>query len=724
MTTNERNATVPVAITQKQQRRLKATTGHIVLALLLTISMLLLPFEGAQVAYAASKPIDVVLLLDASASMEGQALRQERDAAKQIVEKAMAQNSDMRVAVICFAGGTNLVAGFDSSLSEKKSAIDSFAMEGSGTNLTDAFKLANLILADFARPEAEKTVLVMSDGIPTVGESVNSSEKNLRYTADVHGSSYRYGCKAYQTWETELATYKVVSLRFVPSGTIDDVKDLVLGKALMDDIGNSGSFVVESTSALAGVAEQAANFINTGDTSRSLGPVKISVEYHSDLTNSDKTLNLIWDPTEYLAHTTSYNHELAKVAMTLCAKSYQGQDKTILEAFGYSEGFEFFDVDDAFFPNDTVHYSVAYQKIDDVIYLAVLAHGTTGDDEWTSDFSSEFGSSGISVDFSTAWNGFELAAVDMETKLFAYASDKDFDLASAEVLLTGHSRGAAAVDILAARLTKRFGEANISAYTFATPNTYVKKTAPVCANIFNICDSGDVVTLLPPAGDKSGMTYRYATDRMAVKNYYGVLALANGSIGAEDFFWTHTPENYIARVFSEEPILRWLQDWLRVFIHCPTDVSIEMDGTTVVSIVDNQVDTNSQYPAFTNEQGEKTVYLSADQAYALTVTGTEDGEMAYSVERFGSDGVETVIDTTTIAFVKGDQFTAQIGEGSADYQLMPIVKSPTEKISEALASMGLSVETLLMIVVGLIVLVVPIAIVIAAMVTKTRGTDI
>lgn len=68
------------------------------------------------------------------------------------------------------------------------------------------------------------------------------------------------------------------------------------------------------------------------------------------------------------------------------------------------------------------------------------------------------------------------------------------------ILITGHSMGAAIANLVAAELNEREGQADVYAYTFATPtvksatdgNATIRYT-----NIFNILNTNDVVTYLP-----------------------------------------------------------------------------------------------------------------------------------------------------------------------------------------------------------------------------------
>ena len=64
------------------------------------------------------------------------------------------------------------------------------------------------------------------------------------------------------------------------------------------------------------------------------------------------------------------------------------------------------------------------------------------------------------------------------------------------ILITGHSMGAAIANLVAAELNTRMPQADVYAYTFATPTVTSLPTTPY-PNIFNILNTNDVVTYVP-----------------------------------------------------------------------------------------------------------------------------------------------------------------------------------------------------------------------------------
>ncbi len=112
--------------------------------------------------------------------------------------------------------------------------------------------------------------------------------------------------------------------------------------------------------------------------------------------------------------------------------------------------------------------------------------------------------------------GFADARDFVYSKLDEYLTDNGIDRSSVVLLMTGHSRGAATANLLAAKLIDNdssFGisKNNIYTYTFATPNT-VKSNARLQkhSSIYNIVNPEDFVTKVLPRDwgfSRYGTTY-------------------------------------------------------------------------------------------------------------------------------------------------------------------------------------------------------------------------
>ena len=148
--------------------------------------------------------------------------------------------------------------------------------------------------------------------------------------------------------------------------------------------------------------------------------------------------------------------------------------------------------------------------------LFVVVRGTFGRDEWLSNMNAcdswGMGTNRVESAIPRLHEGFRLAADAVEEALLGYVASNRVRLATAKVVVTGHSRGAAVANILGARLDdyasspsgsplSEIRRENIYVYTYATPNTVraadgVEQSGRY-GNIFNIINPEDIVPRVP-----------------------------------------------------------------------------------------------------------------------------------------------------------------------------------------------------------------------------------
>ncbi len=169
---------------------------------------------------------------------------------------------------------------------------------------------------------------------------------------------------------------------------------------------------------------------------------------------------------------------------------------------------------------DRVGFTIASRQSElpgaDYTIVMVLVRGTFGRDEWISNLNmaNEWGKD---PKLETArmpqfHEGFSKAADDVMETLAAYVASNKIDLATAKILVTGHSRGGSVANLIGSRLDNAADAdaqspfaavkpENVFVYTFASPNVTIKKTLEVddakYHNIFNIVSPEDIVPLLP-----------------------------------------------------------------------------------------------------------------------------------------------------------------------------------------------------------------------------------
>lgn len=150
------------------------------------------------------------------------------------------------------------------------------------------------------------------------------------------------------------------------------------------------------------------------------------------------------------------------------------------------------------------HRLVEYQGTQKEIVI-ISVRGTNGtNEEWSSNFDvgadtaqyySSAGSSHPDWKNKMHHKGFDVAANRILTKVNDYFTRRGLTGAK-NILVTGHSRGAAIANLLGAHFENT---ANVSsyAYTFAAPNTTTVSNASSYKTIFNIINSDDIIPALP-----------------------------------------------------------------------------------------------------------------------------------------------------------------------------------------------------------------------------------
>ncbi len=192
---------------------------------------------------------------------------------------------------------------------------------------------------------------------------------------------------------------------------------------------------------------------------------------------------------------TEYNHSLAKTLSVLSGAAYVDKNPGNLISTLKEMGFESESII-AEYPvptiedNDTAGYVIAKKTVGDKDVVAVIIKGTGEDEEWYSNFN-------IGLEGDTH-AGFLTASGDVWESLEGFMENLGDNV---KILVTGHSRGGAVANIIAAKLIDS-GYAttnNLYAYTFASPLVSTAACEEGYESIFNILSSVDFVTRLPVA---------------------------------------------------------------------------------------------------------------------------------------------------------------------------------------------------------------------------------
>lgn len=212
----------------------------------------------------------------------------------------------------------------------------------------------------------------------------------------------------------------------------------------------------------------------------------------------DVQVDAAWDDNWFTGDAAAYRHALALTAMALSGAAYtETEDGSAagdaLAALGFTQvkAFHYDSVPES--GDDLTAYTFARKTIlaegSTVPLVAVVIRGTGDAMEWASNL--RMGGGGDHA-------GFALAAGELTSNLQKYLSEAEISPDQARFLITGHSRGGAAANLTAVRLTEAGTPASrIFCYTFAAPAVSTKGQTEGYESFFNIVQEEDLVTRIP-----------------------------------------------------------------------------------------------------------------------------------------------------------------------------------------------------------------------------------
>lgn len=200
---------------------------------------------------------------------------------------------------------------------------------------------------------------------------------------------------------------------------------------------------------------------------------KHNISFNTDFSNRQITVPVIYSR-DYLSNEL-LDLNLARLCCTLCCAGYD--EKEMIRAF--QDG-EFTEIKTFYTKNEENSASFAVAKRDNIYYVVI--RGTRGE-EWYNNFRTGVGDT---------HQGYYDTVCEILPVISKYAKGKN------GLVLTGHSRGGALCNLLAAELIKD-GRENIFAYTFACPNVTTKEEAysKKFRNIHNFVYEEDFITHCP-----------------------------------------------------------------------------------------------------------------------------------------------------------------------------------------------------------------------------------
>ena len=214
---------------------------------------------------------------------------------------------------------------------------------------------------------------------------------------------------------------------------------------------------------------------------------------YRDVINTALDVGFVWNDNMLLENSSILSTDIAKASIALSTLAYDSYElDQVLESeemgFTLAGGLNSYGPR-TFLDNDHVAYRIATKQIDSYLAYCIPVRGTVSG-EWYSNFNLGYDNGGVHL-------GFSLAAEELMNELRTILRSDNADSSHRIIWLTGHSRGAAVSNMVAARLVEEglVSEEHLFSYNFACPA--VSKSAGPCSGVFNFLNSGDVVPVVP-----------------------------------------------------------------------------------------------------------------------------------------------------------------------------------------------------------------------------------
>ena len=227
----------------------------------------------------------------------------------------------------------------------------------------------------------------------------------------------------------------------------------------------------------------------------------VTVNYRNALLSGSLKVTVVTKfESKLIRNNTTYQHDLARFCADFCYLGYGVSNSTMKNRLKMA-GFDVSNISvNMNAERDEVNYFIVKKSLGKKTLVFIAAIGSYKN-QWYSNFDpygrSDERKSKYAMDESVH-AGFNDAKEYVYSKLTKYLSDNRLKHNNTVFLITGHSRGAAIANLLAAKLIddSSYPNSNIFAYTFATPNVAKGKafTNKVYNCIFNILNPEDFVT--------------------------------------------------------------------------------------------------------------------------------------------------------------------------------------------------------------------------------------
>ena len=205
------------------------------------------------------------------------------------------------------------------------------------------------------------------------------------------------------------------------------------------------------------------------------------------------TWNYPYSDAFFLQPSDVYSHPFAQLSMGVAYAAFRSEHKETQDEYliDCMEKAGFGEIDTQTYREEPSAYSIAYgfaqKKIGDVTVIACAVCGGNYGKEWASN---------LTIGKGETAQGFAESAQKVEKALDKYLEEHPAE-GGMKLWVTGHSRGAAVGNIIAADCTDSGKYKDVYAYLFATPRT--TKDRRDYRNIFNIIGKDDPVPKIPLA---------------------------------------------------------------------------------------------------------------------------------------------------------------------------------------------------------------------------------
>lgn len=208
------------------------------------------------------KPVYVVIVLDASNSMDNPSIAKWNNAVNGAIDfekELLKKVPNAKIALVKFAGKSNnknwsdatTIRGFNYDKNNRLTAsnIGGIGVNGGATNLGEGLRYAYNLLKDSAPANAVKYVVALSDGVPTIyteddGDSATTSESNYATRYDTKSHEYA------TTWANKIKSKTDLNATLISVGyeldALEFSKDKRMAPLVLKGIATNNNFYIDA----------------------------------------------------------------------------------------------------------------------------------------------------------------------------------------------------------------------------------------------------------------------------------------------------------------------------------------------------------------------------------------------------------------------------------------------------------------------------------------------